>query len=93
MLTAVSKEKAAAESTYRLRSAVPKFFYSRAMLYILALLLVLVFFLPDLIGPLPAILCGVAVIGFAFFVYNLWCKSDRKEEQTPRPGGVEDDLP
>jgi len=61
------------------------------MLYILALLLVLVFFLPDLIGPLPAILCGVAVIAFAFFVYNLWCTAGSKPEQPPEPGEAEND--
>jgi hypothetical protein len=51
------------------------------MLYILAALLILVFFLPDLIGPLPALACGVAVIGFAFFIYNLWCKDDNTPDQ------------
>lgn len=69
----------------------PKFLYSRAMLYILAALLVLIFFLPDLIGPLPAIICGVAVIGLAYFVYNLWCKSDLPPEQSSRPDDAEDD--
>lgn len=52
------------------------FFHSPVMLYILAVLLVLVFFLPDLIGPVPAILCGAAVIGFAFYIYNLWCREE-----------------
>ncbi len=51
-----------------------KFLYSAKMLYILAALLVLVFFLPDLIGPVPAIICGGAVIAFAYYVYNLWCR-------------------
>ncbi len=47
------------------------------MLYILAALLVLVFFLPDLIGPLPALACGAVVIALAFFIYNLWCNADK----------------
>lgn len=54
-----------------------KLLYSPAMFYILAALLILVFFLPDLIGPIPALICGGVVIGFAIFVYNLW--------QTPSP--------
>lgn len=49
-----------------------KFLYSPAMFYILAALLILVFFLPDLIGPIPALICGGIVIGFAIYVYNLW---------------------
>lgn len=49
-----------------------KLLYSPAMFYILAALLVLVFFLPDLIGPIPALICGGIVIGFAIYVYNLW---------------------
>jgi nitroreductase len=59
------------------------------MLYILAGLLVLVFFLPEFIGPLPALLCGAVVIGFGFYVYNLWCKEppegaeQRKEIVSP----------
>jgi nitroreductase len=53
---------------------VKNFFHSPIMLYILAALLVLVFFLPEFIGPLPALLCGAVVIGFGFYVYNLWCK-------------------
>ncbi len=52
------------------------FFYSKWMLYILALLLVIVFFLPDLIGTLPALLIGGIIIGFALFVYNKWCQTD-----------------
>ena len=59
-----------------------KFLNSPALLYILAALLVLVFFLPDLIGPLPSLLCGAVVIGFGFYIYNLWCKeSPEKAEQ------------
>lgn len=49
-----------------------KLLYSPAMFYILAALLILVFFLPDLIGPIPALICGGIVIGFAIYVYNLW---------------------
>ncbi len=63
-----------------------KFIYSSKMLYILAALLVLVFFLPDLIGPVPAILCAAAVIGLAFFIYNLWCKTGNSDEP-PGPSG------
>lgn len=60
-----------------------KFFHSPAMLYIMAVLLVVVFFLPEFIGPLPALLCGAVVIGFGFYVYNLWCKEtpDEAEEK------------
>ena len=42
------------------------------MLYILAALLVLAFFLPDIIGPVPSIIIGGLIIGFAIYVYNLW---------------------
>ncbi|MEE4166652.1 MAG: hypothetical protein V2I35_11685, partial [Desulfocapsaceae bacterium] len=49
------------------------FFYSRSMLVILIFLLMLVFFLPDFIGPIPSLLIGALVIGLSFFVYNKWC--------------------
>ena len=58
-----------------------KFFHSPAMLYILAGLLVLVFFLPEFIGLLPALLCGAVVIGFGFYVYNLWCRETPDEAE------------
>lgn len=54
------------------------FFYSPKMLYILAGLLVLVFFLPDIIGPIPAIICGGIVIGISMYIYNLWNKQEDK---------------
>jgi len=54
------------------------FFYSPKMLYILAGLLVLVFFLPDIIGPIPAIICGGMVIGISMYIYNLWNKQEDK---------------
>lgn len=56
-----------------------RFLYSGKMLYILAALLVLTFFLPDLIGPVPAIIIGGLVIAFAMYVYNLWTSKDRTE--------------
>ncbi len=56
------------------------FFYSRYMLYLLAALLMLVFFLPDIIGPLPALAIGSVVIAISFFVYNKWEKNDSDEE-------------
>ena len=43
------------------------------MLVILAILLMTVFFLPDFVGPIPALLIGAGVIGVSFFVYNRWC--------------------
>jgi len=49
-----------------------KIFYSSTMLYALAGLLLLTFFLPDIIGPLPAIVIGAFVIALALFVYNKW---------------------
>ncbi len=58
-----------------------KFFHSPAMLYIMAGLLVLVFFLPEFIGPLPTLICGAVVIGFGFYVYNLWCKDPSDEAE------------
>jgi hypothetical protein len=58
-----------------------KFIYSKKLIYILAVLLVLVFFLPDLIGPLPAALCSIVVIGFALYVYNAWSSSKTSEDQ------------
>jgi nitroreductase len=64
------------------------------MLYILAVLLVLVFFLPEFIGPLPALLCGAVVIGFGFYVYNLWCKETPDEaEQMGETGSPYDFAP
>ncbi len=53
-----------------------KFLYSGKMIYILAALLVLTFFLPDLIGPIPAIIIGGLVIAFAIYVYNLWTSKE-----------------
>ena len=40
------------------------------MFYLLVCLLVLALFLPDLIGPIPALLFGGSIIAFALFVYN-----------------------
>lgn len=68
-----------------------KFFHSRAMLYFLAVLLVLVFFLPDLIGPIPALLCGAVVIGFALYIYNLWCSEEPDESAQHSSAGSVDD--
>lgn len=70
-----------------------KFFRSRAMLYILAVLLMLVFFLPDLIGPIPAVLCGAVVIGFSFYIYNLWCKEESDDSAEPGSTGSQNDRP
>ena len=56
-----------------------KFLYSKKLLCILAALLALAFFLPDLIGPIPAIVIGGLIIAFAFYVYNLWTRKDEKE--------------
>lgn len=67
-----------------------KFLYSSKMLYLLAALLVLVFFLPDIIGPIPALLCGAAVIGFSFYVYNLWCRADQDKENQNNSAQSED---
>jgi hypothetical protein len=63
---------ASTQSALQRGRRVKKFFYSPAMFYILAALLILVFFLPDLIGPIPALICGALVIGFAIYIYNLW---------------------
>lgn len=62
------------------------------MLYILAALLVLVFFLPDIIGPIPALLCGAVVIGFAYYIYNLWSRSEPPDTTQHPPAGPEGDL-
>ena len=59
------------------------FFNSQYMLYLLAALLLLVFFLPDIIGPLPSLLIGSVVIGFAFYVYSRW---SREHEDAPDKG-------
>jgi len=59
------------------------------MLCILAALLLFVFFLPDLIGPYPALVIGVIVIGFAFFVYNKWSQADPAD----KPAEKKDDYP
>ena len=60
-----------------------KFLYSGKLLYILAALLLLTFFLPDIIGPLPAILIGGMVIGVALFVYNRWSQLPGDEASPP----------
>lgn len=52
------------------------FLYSTKMLYLLITLLLVVFFLPNLLGPLPALIIGGSVIAFALFIYNHWCKAD-----------------
>lgn len=59
-----------------------KFFYSRSMLVILAVLLMTVFFLPDFIGPIPSLIIGAIVIGFSFFVYNKWSQLPGEKEIT-----------
>ncbi len=59
-----------------------KFLYSGKLLYILAALLLLTFFLPDLIGPVPAIVIGVLVIALAFYIYNLWTKNQENEPES-----------
>ncbi len=59
-----------------------KFLYSNKLIYILAVLLLLTFFLPDLIGPVPAILIGGLIIGFAFFVYNKWTRNDGRDSDS-----------
>lgn len=58
--------------------------HSRALLPLLAALLVLAFFLPDLIGPLPAIIIGGLVVGLCLFVYGKW--SQATESDQPRDG-------
>ena len=73
-----------------------KFFYSRAMLYVLAGLLLFTFFLPDIIGPFPAIVTGVVVIALALFVYNKWSQlpapppPDYAEQETQEDSGPPD---
>ncbi len=57
-----------------------KFFYSRSMLVILAVLLMTVFFLPDFIGPVPSLVIGSVIIGFSFFVYNKWSQLPAEKE-------------
>lgn len=56
------------------------FFYSHYMLYLLAALLFLVFFLPDIIGPFPALATGSVIIAISFFVYNKWEKEDSDKD-------------
>ena len=58
-----------------------QFFYSRSLLVILAVLLLITFFLPDLIGPIPALIIGAVIIGFSFFVYNKWSQLPGEEEK------------
>jgi hypothetical protein len=65
-----------------------KFFYSITMLYVLAGLLLLTFFLPDIIGPFPAIVIGVFVIALALFVYNKW--SQLPDPDLPNPAELDD---
>lgn len=68
-----------------------KFLYSSKMLYLLAALLVLVFFLPDIIGPIPALLCGAVVIGVSFYVYNLWCREEQNKDDQNNPAQSEEE--
>ena len=65
-----------------------KFLNSPAMLYILAVLLVVVFFLPEFIGPVPALLCGGVVIGFGFYVYNQWSQAPPEETRPEASSGM-----
>lgn len=58
-----------------------QFFYSRSMLVILAILLMIVFFLPDFIGPIPSLIIGSMIIGFSFFVYNKWSQLPGEEKK------------
>ena len=62
-----------------------KFFYSRSMLVILAILLMTVFFLPDFLGPIPSLIIGSVVIGFSFFVYNKWSQLPGEEDSDENP--------
>jgi len=50
------------------------------MLAILALLLMVSFFLPDFLGPVPSLVIGSVIIAFAFFVYNRWSQLPTEEE-------------
>lgn len=56
------------------------------MLVILAVLLMITFFLPDLIGPMPSLIIGSVIIGFSFFVYNKWSQfpADKESDENPR---------
>lgn len=49
------------------------------MFVILAVLLMISFFLPDFLGPIPSLIIGSVVIGFSFFVYNKWSKLPAEE--------------
>jgi hypothetical protein len=62
--------------TIDLRLPMRSFLYSTKMLYLLITLLLVVFFLPELLGPLPALIIGGSAIAFALFIYNHWCKAD-----------------
>ena len=67
------------------------------MLYLLAALLLLVFFLPDIIGPFPALAVGSIVIAFAFYVYSRWSKEQDHEVESGKsestlPGNDEEPL-
>lgn len=64
---------------------VNKFLYSKKLLYILAALLLVTFFLPDIIGPIPAIILGGMVIGFALFVYNKWSQVPGNDDRHKDP--------
>lgn len=61
-------------SRFSAPKSIQKLLYSRALAWILAALLLLAFFLPDLVGPLPALVIGGLIIGLALWVYNLWNK-------------------
>lgn len=63
------------------------FLYSSTMLYILVALLVLTFFLPDIIGPVPAVIIGGLVICFALFVYNKWSSIPGENQDEPPEEG------
>jgi len=51
-----------------------RFLDSGSMFYVLIALLAITFFLPDLVGPLPSLVLGGLIIGFALYVYNRWCR-------------------
>jgi len=68
-----------------LRERLQTFIHSAAMFYLVAGLLVLVFFLPDLIGTVPALICGAIVIALAICLYNLWGREKSDSERAAPP--------
>lgn len=65
-----------------------KILASPTLFLVLAVLLLLAFFLPDLVGPVIGTAAGAAIILLAWLVYGHWCQqppSDHEDGPDDKP--------